>query len=200
MSATNEGNLFSRLNGIEDKLDTVLGWIERQDAMAQAMAATIGEATESPLDAFTTMADVIGLYSSDSPLSEPEKPVWNNDRVIFDELSPSGEIAAGIQHIQTDPSMTAAVARMLLRDKDALLDKRGEYGFDKGYWAAMVDILRHLNAWESAGLKQPIAGDDGRYDGFDNAEDMIRHQLGCFFDAAEAGWGEEFPTFEEWLA
>lgn len=78
--------------------------------------------------------------------------------------------------------------------------KVGEYGFDRGYWSAMKDVLCHLNAWEAAGLGQPINNDDGRYDGFDDSELMLRHQIGCFFDGAHAGWGEQFPTFEEWSA
>ena len=79
-------------------------------------------------------------------------------------------------------------------------DKGMEYGFDRGYWAAMVDIMRHIVSWEAAGLKIPVGDDDGRYDRFNSCDEMIRHQLLIFFDEATAGWGEEFPTFEEWSA
>lgn len=123
------------------------------------------------------------------------------EQVVRDRDQQAEDVAAG-RLILDEVVDVVAEANAWLKVSAAIPNtpSREEYQYDRGYWAAMVDIMRHLHYWEGVGLKTITDEDFVAQYADDEAEDMIRKQLTGFFADAAAGWGEDFPEFEEWSA
>lgn len=72
------------------------------------------------------------------------------------------------------------------------------YGFDKGYFVAMQDVMRRMVTFQAYELKVKLSEDDARQMAiFTYPENAINHLLECFFESDDnPGYGQDF---DEWM-
>jgi len=83
-----------------------------------------------------------------------EDEVRRLEQVVRDRDQQAEDVAAG-RLILDEVVDVVAEANAWLKVSAAIPNtpSREEYQYDRGYWAAMVDIMRHLHYWEGVGLK-----------------------------------------------